>query len=215
MSLPVGWGRSSGCWDLQRNVPLVMKVLHADLTEDPAILKRFKREARALEKLAHPNIVTFYGLYQTLDFSFLLEQYMDGPSLKQILRRRDGNPLPISEILSYMKAITSALGYAHTHDVVHCDVKPGNVMIDQGGSIFLTNFGGVRHAESTTTTLGFAGTAAYMAPEHIRGEAVSAATDVYALGMVLYEMLTGRRPFRGDEKATEKVGSTNFLFRSR
>ena len=77
-------------WDLKRQVPLAMKVLHADLAEDPAILKRFKREARALEKLAHPNIVPFYGVYQTEDFAFLLERYIDGRSLEKVLRRRKG-----------------------------------------------------------------------------------------------------------------------------
>ncbi len=137
-----------------------------------------------------------------------MERFIDGPTLKQVLRRREGKPLPVDEALVYLKALSSALGYAHNHGVVHCDVKPGNVMIDQGGSIYLTDFGVARHAESTTTTLGFAGTAAYMAPEQIRGEAVTAQTDVYALGVMLYEMLTGRRPFRGDEWETEGQGST-------
>ncbi|NIM95681.1 MAG: SUMF1/EgtB/PvdO family nonheme iron enzyme [Anaerolineales bacterium] len=203
-----GMGTVFRVWDLKRNVPLAMKMLHADLAEDPSILKRFQREARALEKLAHPNIVPFYGLHQMQDFAFLVERFIDGPTLKQILRRREGKPLPVDEALVYLKALSSALGYAHNHGVVHCDVKPGNVMIDQGGSIYLTDFGVARHAESTTTTLGFAGTAAYMAPEQIRGEAVTAQTDVYALGVMLYEMLTGRRPFRGDERETEGKGMT-------
>ncbi len=203
-----GMGTVFRVWDRQRNVPLAMKVLHGDPAEDPSIFKRFKREARALEKLAHPNIVPFYGLYQTLDFAFLLERFIDGPTLKQVLRRRGSKPVMVQEALTYLKVISSALGYAHAHGVVHCDVKPGNVMVDQGGAIYLTDFGVARHAESTTTTLGFAGTAAYMAPEQIRGEAVTAATDVYALGVMLYEMLAGRRPFRGDEAGTEKGGAT-------
>ncbi|NIM95679.1 MAG: protein kinase [Anaerolineales bacterium] len=203
-----GMGTVYRVWDLKRNVPLAMKVLHTDLADDPSILKRFKREARALEKLAHPNIIPFYGLHQTLDFAFLVERFIDGPTLEQVLRRREGKPLPVDEALVYLKALSSALGYAHNHGVVHCDVKPGNVMVDQGGSVYLTDFGVARHAESTTTTLGFAGTAAYMAPEQIRGEAVTAQTDVYALGVMLYEMLTGRRPFRGDERETEGRGST-------
>ena len=174
----------------------------------PPVFKRFKREARALEKLAHPNIVPFYGLHQTLDFAFLMERYIDGPTLKDILRQRQGKPMEVEEALVYLKTVSSALGYAHAHGVVHCDVKPGNVMVDQGGSVYLTDFGVARHAESTTTTLGFAGTATYMAPEQCRGEAVSAQTDVYALGVMLYEMLTGERPFRGNEAETEGKGST-------
>jgi serine/threonine protein kinase len=195
-------------WDLKRNVLLAMKVLHADLADDPSMFKRFQREARALQRLAHPNIVPFYGLYHAGDLVFLLERFIDGPSLKDILRSGKGSSLPVDQALVYLKAVSSALGYAHAHGVVHCDVKPGNVMVDRGGSVYLTDFGVARHAESTTTTLGFAGTGGYMAPEQIRGEPVSPATDVYALGVMLYEMLTGERPFRGDERETEGKGST-------
>ena len=203
-----GMGAVYRVWDQQRNVPLAMKVLHAELAEDPSILKKFQREARALKKLAHPNIVQFYGLYQTLDFAFLLERFIDGPSLKAILHQQKGKPLPVADALSYLKALCAALGYAHASGVVHCDVKPGNVMVDRGGNIYLTDFGVARHAESTTTTLGMAGTPAYMAPEQIRGKAVVPATDVYALGVILFEMLTGQRPFRGVEEGTEKSGAT-------
>jgi formylglycine-generating enzyme required for sulfatase activity len=203
-----GMGAVYRVWDLKRNVPLAMKVLHADLSEDPTMFKRFKREANALKKLAHPNIVPFYGLYETGDFAFLLERYVDGPSLKEILHKRQGKPMTIAEAMVYLKALSAALGYAHAYGVVHCDVKPGNVMVDRGGNIYLTDFGIARHSDSTTTTLATVGTAAYMAPEQIRGEVVSPATDVYALGVMLFEMLTGQRPFRGDEKGTESGGST-------
>ncbi len=200
-----GMGAVYRVLDLKRNVPLAMKVLQADLAEDPSVFKRFEREARTLKELAHPNIVPFYGLFRTSDFSFLLEQYVDGPALKEILRQRKA--LPVEETLIYLKALSAALGYAHAHGVVHCDVKPGNVMIDRGGSIYLTDFGVARHAESTTTTLGSAGTPAYMAPEQCRGEAVTAATDVYTLGILLYEMVTGTRPFQARTTGT-KEGST-------
>ena len=203
-----GMGTVYRVWDLKRNVPLAMKVLHSDLAEDPHMFKRFKREANALKKLTHPNIVQFYGLFQTLDFAFLLEGFIDGPSLKDILRQRGGTPLPVQEALTYLKALSSALGYAHANRVVHCDVKPGNILVDQVGNIYLTDFGIARHSDSTTTTMVGAGTAAYMAPEQIRGEAVVPATDVYALGVMLFEMLTGQRPFRGNEAGTESGGVT-------
>jgi serine/threonine protein kinase len=203
-----GMGAVYKVWDLKRNVPLAMKTLHPELAEDPAVFKRFKREARALQKLTHPNIVPFYGLYQTHDFAFLLEAYIDGHSLRDILRSRNGQPLLLSEVLVYLKALSAALGFAHAHDVVHCDVKPANVMLDQGGNIFLTDFGIARHADSTSTTMATVGTAAYMAPEQVRGEPVNAASDVYALGVMLFEMLTGARPFRGTESGTESAGAT-------
>ncbi len=170
--------------------------------------KRFKGEANAFKKLTHSNIVPVYGLYQTTDFAFLLERYVDGPSLKDILRKRQGAPLQVDEVSIYLKALCAALGYAHANGMVHCDVKPGTVMIDQGGNVYLTDFGIARHSDSTTTTLATVGTAAYMAPEQIRGEPVSPATDIYALGVMLYEMLTGQRPFKGDEKGTDSSGAT-------
>ena len=202
-----GMGTVYRVWDLKRNVPLAMKVLHADLAEDPSILKKFQREARALQKLAHPNIVPFYGLHQTSDFFFLLEKYIDGPTLKDVLREKRSQP-SLEEALFYFTALCSALGFAHHNGVVHCDIKPGNVMVDRGGSIYLADFGIARHAESTVTTSAGAGTPAYMAPEQIRGESVTSATDVYALGILLYEMLTGVRPFRGNEPGLEKSGVT-------
>jgi serine/threonine protein kinase len=157
-----GMGVVYRVWDLKRSVALAMKVLHAELSEDPSLLKRFQREARALEKLAHPNIVPFYGLYRTRDIVFLLERYIDGPSLKEILKIYHGQSVPMQEVLIYLKSLCAALGYAHFHGVVHCDIKPGNVMIDRGGNIYLTDFGIARHAESTTTTLATIGTSAYM-----------------------------------------------------
>ncbi|MBN2555463.1 MAG: serine/threonine protein kinase [Anaerolineales bacterium] len=202
-----GMGAVFKVWDIQRGVPLAMKVLHADLADDPSAYKRFEREGRALQKLSHPNIVPFYGLYRSVDMTFLLEEYIDGPTLKQFLRGRPDQRLSVSEALIYLKALSLALGYAHQHGVVHCDVKPGNVMIGRGGRIYLADFGIARHAESTTTTLGFAGTAAYMAPEQCRAAPVSAATDVYALGVIAFEMFAGRRPFLGDEKQTAQAGT--------
>jgi len=193
-----GMGSVYRVWDLKRSVPLAMKILHADLADDPAVFRRFRREANALKNLAHPNIVPFYGLHEVQDFHFLLEGYINGPTLKDVLRRNGGQALPVLEALAYLKAVCAALGYAHAKGVVHCDIKPANVMIDAGGSIYLTDFGIARHSDSTTTTMGGAGTPAYMAPEQVRGEAVSSATDIYALGVVLFELLTGQRPFRGE-----------------
>jgi len=203
-----GMGAVYRVWDLQRSVPLAMKILHAEFSEDAHILKRFEREARALKKLAHPNIVPFYGLYTSDDIVFILEKFIDGPSLAEILKQQKGLPLPIDDALNYLQALSAALGYAHSNGVIHCDVKPGNVMIAAGGSIYLTDFGIARHAESTNTTMGAAGTPAYMAPEQIREDVVTSATDIYALGIILFEMLTGQRPFRGTELEAETKGQT-------
>ena len=137
----------------------------------------------------------------------LLERFIDGSTLKDLLKQRQGSPLSPDEAMIYLKPLCAALGYAHANGVVHCDVKPGNVMVERGGSVYLTDFGIARHVESTTT-MGSAGTLAYMAPEQIRGETVSPATDIYALGVLLYELLAGQRPFRGSQAGTEKGGTT-------
>ncbi len=203
-----GMGSVFRVWDLKRNVPLAMKVLHADLAEDPVIFERFKREARALRKLEHPNIVPFYGLYETPALTFLLERFIDGPTLKDILAQRSGSLLPDQDVLCIIKSLCSAVGYAHNNNVIHCDIKAANVMLERGGHIYLGDFGIARHAESDATVMPGAGTPAYMAPEQIMGNTVSQATDIYALGILLFELLTGRRPFRGTESGTDKSGQT-------
>jgi len=185
-------------WDLQRSVPLAMKVLHPELASDPSFIARFEREARTLQALVHPHIVPFYGIYRAGDLTFLLERYIDGPSLDEVLRRRGGSPLPLVEALVYFKALYTSLGYAHAQGIIHCDVKPGNVLIDQGGSVYLTDFGISRYMDAAHTTTATLGTPMYMAPEQIRGERLTPQTDVYSLGVVLFELLTGQRPFRGE-----------------
>ena len=193
--------------DLERSVPLALKMLHGDLEEDPAMLRSFKRETKAIQELKHPNIVRFYGMEQSKRMIFMLEEYIDGPSLRDILK--DQKKLKVEYALIYLKAMCAALGYAHNREVVHCDVKPANVMVSQGGEIKLTDFGIARHAGSdTTSTLAGAGTPAYMAPEQVLAKEVTAATDIYALGVMLFEMLTGQRPFRGTESGSEQGGNT-------
>jgi serine/threonine-protein kinase len=204
-----GMGAVYRVTDLKRNCPLAMKVLHADLADDPTVFKRFRREAQALQKLRHPNVVPFYGLFQEKGQTFLLEEFIEGNSLQAILRERNGLPLPVDEVMVYMKGLCAALHYAHTNNIVHCDVKPGNVMVDRQGKIFLTDFGIARFVgTTTTTTLGIAGTPAYMAPEQIVGRGISPVTDIYALGVILFEMLVGQRPFRGTEPETAAGGDT-------
>ena len=207
-----GMGEVYKVWDLHRNAYLAMKVLRADPGDDPAMLHKLEREAQAMEKLAHPNIVPFYGLYKSKETVFLLEAFISGVTLKEILHQQHGKPLPFSTAMSILKAVAAALGYAHTNGIIHCDVKPGNIMIDSGGSVYLTDFGIARHADSAAT-FGSSGTPAYMAPEQILGKKVSPATDVYTLGLVLYEMLTGQRPFKGNANPNEgALAQSNSLY---
>lgn len=203
-----GMGAVYKAWDQQRSVYLAMKVLNVDLADDPAAYRHFVREAEDLKKLTHPNIVPFYGLYEDGYLHFLLEAFVDGLALNQLLRTR--GRLALAEALEYLRALSAALGYAHSLHVVHADVKPGNVMRDRSGAIYLTDFGVSRHTDTmTTTSFGPAGTPAYMAPEQVRGEKLTPAADIYALGVVFFEMVTGRRPFLGTEAGLESYGETS------
>ena len=184
-------------WDTHRNAWLAMKVLHSDLALDHAFLRRFRREAKTLERLQHPNIVRFYGLEQHERLIFMLMDYVDGESLKPKIFDAQG-PLPFDQVYSITCELAWALKYAHSEGYVHSDVKPGNIMLDEKGHVMLSDFGIARMTDTATMTMIGAGTPAYMAPEQIRGESPSIQTDIYALGIVLYEMLTGERPFNGE-----------------
>lgn len=189
-------------WDEERAVYLAMKVLRQDLAQDPIFLRRFQREAKALAGLQHPHIVRFYGLERDDLLAFLLMEYVDGVSLQAEILRSEGKPLPMEHIREVMEAVCSALHYAHHQGLVHCDIKPGNILIDKHGQIYLTDFGIARGMDAATSTMVGIGTPAYMAPELIKGQDPTPQTDIYALGIVLYEMLTGgERPFTG-ERAT-------------
>jgi serine/threonine-protein kinase len=195
-------------WDSQRSVYLAMKVLRDDLAEDEIFLRRFRREAETLTWLQHPCIIRSYGLIQSNGLAFLLMDFIEGSTLrKEIFNRK--TPWSIEQILPAMRPVCSALHFAHNQGLVHCDVKPANIMITAGGDVLLADFGIARLTESATTaTMVGAGTPAYMAPEQIRGDDPQPQTDIYALGIILFELLTGgERPFVGEHaQATGSSG---------
>jgi serine/threonine protein kinase len=199
-----GMGAVYRVYDQVRNVPLAMKVLHSEIADDPDMFRHFQREAALLKALEHPNIVPFYGLFQDEGYVFLLEAFIDGLTLKEILQQRRPQPLTISEALTILRPICAGLGYAHSQSpkkIIHCDIKPGNIMVDASGTVYLMDFGIARYADSTITTFATAGTPAYMAPEQILGQSASPETDLYGLGAVLYELVTAQRPFQKFEKS--------------
>ncbi len=186
-------------WDTQRGAHLAMKMLREDLAEDNAFLRRFNREAHTLESLQHPNILRFYGLEQDRELAFILMDYVEGTTLRTLIKQR-GAPLTFAEILDILRPICSALGYAHRQSVAHCDIKPGNILIKKNGDVLLSDFGIARLTEAVSTTFYSPGTPAYMAPEQWLGqENLDGRTDIYALGVTLFEMLTGgEKPFSGE-----------------
>ena len=186
-------------WDQERLVYLALKMLREDLAQDKVFLRRFEREAGSLLQLQHPNIVRCYGMQRERSLVFLLLDYIDGHVLRQEIFEASG-PLPVESVRRVLRGVCAALHYAHTRGYVHCDIKPGNILIGQQRQVFVTDFGISRLAESATMTLLGAGTPAYMAPEQIRGEPPVPGSDIYALGITLYEMLSGgERPFTGEQ----------------
>ncbi len=186
-------------WDEERSVPLAMKILYADMAEDKVFLRRFKREAQTLSTLQHPNIVRFYGLEKSDGLVFLLMEYVEGSTLRKEIYDTDA-PFSMDRILEVMQPITAALNYAHKKGFIHCDVKPANIMLHKNGNILVADFGIARMSESSTVTMAGAGTPAYMSPEQVLGEFPTPQMDVYSLGVILYEMLTGgERPFTGEQ----------------
>jgi serine/threonine-protein kinase len=177
---------------------VAIKVLHPAFKEDPNFSARFQREARIVAKLEHPHIVLVYDFSEHKGMAYLVMRYVEGETLKAHLA---GEPLAPERILEILQPVAEALAYAHEQGVLHRDIKPSNVMLTPEGGIFLTDFGLARMAQSGESTLSqdmMIGTPQYMSPEQAKGEEVDERTDIYSLGVVLFEMLTGRVPFSAD-----------------
>jgi tRNA A-37 threonylcarbamoyl transferase component Bud32 len=182
---------------LERTVAL--KVLHPHFLDDPEYVERFRREARAVAQLSHPNIVGVIDRGQSDGQQFIVFEFVDGENLKQLLERR--GPLPVPQVVDLGIQIADALAFAHAHGLVHRDVKPQNVLLDHVGDAKVTDFGiarslDVEHGFTQTGTV--LGTSNYLSPEQAAGSPVTPATDIYSLGVVLYELLAGEVPFHGD-----------------
>ena len=185
--------------DLLLDRPVALKVLFREFAVDPSFVERFRREAQSAANLSHPNIVGVYDSGESSGTYFIVMEYIEGRSLAQIIR--DDGPLSPDRAADVATDVASALGFAHRNGVVHRDVKPGNVLISPSGQVKVTDFGiarAVSTQENLTQTGTVMGTATYFSPEQARGEPVDPRSDVYSLGIVLYEMLTGQPPFAGD-----------------
>ncbi|NDJ75359.1 MAG: serine/threonine protein kinase [Chloroflexi bacterium] len=189
--------------DLHRRVDLAAKVLRSDIAQEPAFLQRFQREAKVLERLQHPNIVRYYDIVEIGDTVFILTDYIAGQTFQQMLRRRTA-PLTPMESLHYLTPLAAALHFAHREGVVHRDLKPANILLDESNNLYVMDFGIARILSdaSTLTVDTTVGTPHYMSPEQILVGEVTAATDIYALGVMLFQMYTGQLPFTGDSEGT-------------
>ena len=201
---PIGRGGMATIYrgyDTRMDRTVAIKVLREVYSTDPKFVTRFQREAKAASALQHPNIVQVYDYGQTDGNYFIVMELVEGTDLRRYLRSR--GVLDVDRAIIIAHDVALGLGAAHRRSIVHRDVKPQNVLVGKGGSIKLTDFGIASvykdiNAERLTTTGMTLGTVQYYAPEQAQGEIVNPAADVYALGIVMYEMLTGRTPFDGD-----------------
>jgi len=181
---------------------VAIKVLHPFLAEGDDFLARFEREARAVASLRHPHIVQVYDFDAEDDDLYMVMEYIGGGSLKDRLQKAaaEGRFLPLETVKSILGQVSDALDAAHAKGMLHRDVKPANVLLDESGRAFLADFGIARIVSTTqfTATGSLVGTPAYMSPEQARGESLTPASDLYALGVILYEMLSNTLPFDAD-----------------
>lgn len=179
-----------------------IKVLHSHLLDDEDFIGRFEREALATGKLRHPNIVQAVDFDREGEIHFMAMEFIDGPTLKNEMktRRIEGKPFSLEEVARIFTALCSAIDYAHRRNMIHRDIKPANVMINQEGQVVLTDFGIAKIMGGTqyTRTGSLSGTPAYMSPEQGQGERADERSDIYALGVMLYEMVTGVVPYEAD-----------------
>ena len=185
---------------------VAIKLIHTHLAGDPKFLSRFEEEAAAVAQLRHPNIVQVFDFNHDEDLYYMVQEFVDGETLQERLRRlkRSGKRMPVAEAIQYTTLICDAAGYAHRLGMIHRDIKPANIMLDVNGQAILMDFGIVKIAggERHTTTGAVVGTAIYLPPELIRGEGPDPRSDIYSLGVTLFEMVSGRPPFEADSAMT-------------
>src|ERR1700738_459007 len=186
--------------DTTRQRPVAIKLMNREITSDSDQLERFRREARAVAQLSHPHVVGVIDAGEDEGRPYIVFEYVEGETLKDRIRRQ--GRLEIAEAVAYAIEIARALGAAHARHIVHRDVKPQNVLIDDEGSAKVTDFGIARTLEEDGLTAagGALGTTDYVSPEQALGQPVTGPSDLYSLGVGVYEMLTGEVPCKGENQ---------------
>lgn len=181
---------------LDRDV--AVKMLRLDFANDEEFIRRFRREAQSATSLAHPNIVNIYDVGEENDLYYIVMEHVDGQTLKQYIQQN--SPLRVEEALEIMRQLTSAISHAHQNHIVHRDIKPQNILVDRVGNVKITDFGIAMalSATSITQTNSVLGSVHYLSPEQARGGMANKKSDIYSLGIVMFELLTGRLPFSGE-----------------
>jgi serine/threonine protein kinase len=188
-----GMGEVYRANDLTLDQPVALKFLPEAMARDAGMLARFHNEVRIARQVSHPNVCRVYDLGEVDGQPYLSMEYIDGEDLGSLLRRI--GRLPADKALEFARRICAGLAAAHDKGVLHRDLKPSNIMIDSQGRVFITDFGLAAVTGELREAQAREGTPAYMAPEQLAGTEVTARSDIYSLGLVLYEMFAGKRPF--------------------
>jgi len=196
------------CEDLTLGRRVAIKVLLERFLDDPTFVERFRREAKAAAGLNQTNLVSIYDWGEVDGTYYIVMEYVEGETLKDLIRRR--GRLSGNEAVGFSLQLLAAVEFAHRSGIVHRDIKPQNVMLDQDGTVKVMDFGIARAGDSGMTEVGsILGTAQYLAPEQAKGQQVDERSDLYSVGVVLYEMLTGTVPFKGDSAVTVALKHVN------
>ena len=185
-------------YDQKEDRAVAVKVLRDDVAMDAESRKQFRKEYQAVGMLSHPNIRAVYGVVSSGDTEYIVMEYVDGENLKQYLKKRGA--LPWQETLDLSIQIARALSHAHSRGIINLDIKPQNIMLPKDGEVKIADFGIAQMEEGAGDSSAdeAVGSIHYISPEQARGETVDARSDIYSLGVVMYEMLTGRLPFDGE-----------------
>lgn len=184
--------------DLLLNRKVAVKVLRSQYVHDEEFIRRFRREAQAAASLSHPNVVSIYDVGQEEDVHYIVMEYIEGKTLNDLIKEKA--PLQVEDAVHYASQIADALDHAHHNEIIHRDIKPHNILIGKNGRVKVTDFGIARAATSSTITQtgSVVGSVHYFSPEHAKGTNTGEKSDLYSLGIVMYQMLTGRLPFLGE-----------------
>ncbi|MVO99226.1 Stk1 family PASTA domain-containing Ser/Thr kinase [Paenibacillus lutrae] len=184
--------------DILLHRKVAVKMLRQQYVNDEEFIRRFRREAQAAASLSHPNVVSIYDVGQEGDVHYIVMEYVEGSTLNELIKERA--PLPVEEAVHYGAQISDALEHAHQNEIIHRDIKPHNILIGKNGRVKVTDFGIARAATSSTITQtgSVVGSVHYFSPEHAKGTNTGEKSDLYSLGIVLYQMLTGELPFHGE-----------------
>ena len=184
------------CVDMRLGRAVAAKVMDERYSDDPVFIKRFSREARAMARLQHPNLVAIHDFSADGEPIYLIMELIDGGTLRELLA--EGGPFPVQAATSTLRNVLRGLEEVHSTGLIHRDIKPDNVLITSHHRVKVGDFGLVRATNAEATSDMIVGTVSYLAPEQVTGEEITPASDVYSAGIVLFELLTGTVPFSGD-----------------